>query len=115
MLLDGEESEMVFIDHPSTEMSVSGKLPARLFNSPFDNLSLFVWWWMAVCVGGELPVHLRAALLCGCVFRGGAQLLPRGRGDNKLLVAREHYKGKVCDSGGQQSGFGEGACNYHSG
>ena len=30
VLLDGEESEIVFIDHPAHEMSVSGRLPSSL-------------------------------------------------------------------------------------
>ena len=30
MLLDGEESEMIFIDHPSSEMSVSWQITPEL-------------------------------------------------------------------------------------
>lgn len=63
-------------------------------------------------LGGELLVDLRAALLCGCLFGGCQELVPSGRGDNKLSVARKPHKGQVCDSGGQQSGFGKGSCNY---
>lgn len=66
-------------------------------------------------VGGELLVHLRATLLRGRVLGGGQELVPSGRGDNKLSLAGEPHKGQVRDSGGQQSGFGEGTRNYHSG
>lgn len=128
VLLDGEESEMVFIDHPSTEMSVSWMdwklsspsplaaslliphhliLPTRLVHITAVN------GWR--CVGGELLVDLRAALLCGRLLGGGQKLVPGGRRDNKLSVARKHHKGQVCDFGGQQSGSGEGSRNYHSG
>lgn len=123
VLLDGEESEMVFIDHPSTEMSVSNNNEIKFMNPILMNDGLqslcsdlikisFEYPSLPPVLGGELFVDLRAALLCGCLFGGCQELVPSGRGDNKLSVARKPHKGQVCDSGGQQSGFGKGSCNY---
>ena len=41
VLLDGEESEMIFIDHPSTEMSVS-------FFCVLSSLSFIVQEWSLI-------------------------------------------------------------------
>lgn len=46
VLLDGEESEIVFIDHPSTEMSVSSYDGIRCYNNVY---LVFVGWIFFFC------------------------------------------------------------------
>ena len=49
ILLDGEESEMIFIDHPASEMSVSLKFVKGKIAENFNELE---------STGGKLAVNL---------------------------------------------------------
>lgn len=52
-------------------------------------------------VGGKLPIHVRTAQLRRRLFGGAAELLPPGRGDHQLPVAREGDQRQVRHSGRQ--------------
>ena len=75
VLLDGEESEMVFIDHPSTEMSVSPPLITLYRGHPSTPVSCSCSF---PSPGRELAVNVRAPLLRGGVFGRGPQFVPSG-------------------------------------
>lgn len=87
ILLDGEESEMIFIDHPASEMSVSGSRRTAVRLTHFRLRS----------TGGKLAVDLRAARLHHRVLHRAEELFQMRRGDIKLLVARERHKGQGCN------------------
>ena len=66
--LDGQEAELLFIDHPSTEMSVGS---AVLYCTVL---------YCTVCTGGEHGVDVRASGLRGGLLRDGPAELRPGRG-----------------------------------
>lgn len=69
ILLDGEESEMIFIDHPSSEMSVSTNQTTKynfhkiIFPNPYST-------------GGKLALDLRTSCGTHRVFYSSEKLIP---------------------------------------
>lgn len=91
-------------------MSLDALLKARLLCATvmYSNLLVFLNFpaYVHVCVGGKLLVNVWAAWLCGCLFDSHTQLFPCVGGDHQLFVARKCHTGQVCNSRGQQGGFG---------
>lgn len=85
ILLDGEESELIFIDHPASEMSVSSNVRVGIGNCKVLSF--------AHSTGGKFSLHLRAPRLHHCLLNRTAELVAVCRRNIELLVAWE------CDEG----------------
>lgn len=83
ILLDGEESEMIFIDHPASEMSVSATEKLKIIHQVYHVI-------FSRATGGKFSLNLRATRLYHRLFHNPEKLLQMCRRNIELLVAREH-------------------------